>query len=77
MVLTLRSPIGTRLVSVAADLIGDGEPGWTIETTSDAKRVRGIEYEGTKRGTFNLTLTVTDANGCVGTTGLRRDVRVQ
>jgi hypothetical protein len=70
------SPSDTRVRSVTADLIGDGEPGWTIATDNDARQIAGLFYTGTKRGVFNLVISAIDADGCAGTTGLRRDVTV-
>lgn len=76
VVFSLRSPAGTRLASVTADLIGDGESGWTIDTIGDAALIAGVRYTPTRKGIFNLVVTVVDANGCSGATGLRREVRV-
>lgn len=76
VILTLSSPSDTPVKSVTADLMGDGEPGWTVETIGDARHVAGVQYRGTKRGLFLLVVTAVDAEGCTGTTGARREVRI-
>jgi hypothetical protein len=77
VVFQVRSPGATRLQSVEADLIGDLQAGWSVDAGSgDANRVAGIRYFPRIVGTYNLVVRVTDANNCMGQTGIQRFVTV-
>lgn len=72
-----RATSSSRVVSVTADLIGDGDSGWTVEPKGAGDAVAGVWYTPAKRGTFGLVITAVDACGLTGSTGQRRDVVVR
>lgn len=69
------SPVGRKIIWLNADLLGDSNPGFWINT-DDGSNVAGLRYFPTKVGTFDLHVFATDILGCMGSTGLRRDVKV-
>lgn len=79
VVFKLFSPNARRLVSANVDLLGDAVPGWTVKVDPnyDAAQIGGLRYTPTRIGVFNLVVSVTDDLGCIGQTGLKRDVTVK
>jgi hypothetical protein len=70
------SPLGQKVTIVNMDLTGDGQAGWPL-SVSDGTLVAGLRFWPTVPGTHGLVVEAVSENGCLGTTGLRRDVVVQ
>lgn len=62
------------IVALEIDLLGDGVAAPTAITGADLRPVMALAFQPAKAGTFSVQVRATDAAGCVGSTGLRRDV---
>lgn len=65
------------VVLMEVDPLGDGLPAPTVVRGEDLRDVVALKFLPEARGSFELQMRVTDSAGCVGLTGLRRDLVVQ
>ena len=68
---------GRRIVRAQADLIGDGNPGWTIDISSGAEVLGALRFSPLRSGSWNLKAYAWDDQGCQGETGATRTVTVR
>lgn len=64
------------IVRLEVDPLDDGLVAPTIVTGADLRLVVGLAFTPEKAGTFSVQVRAIDDAGCVGATGLRRDVTV-
>lgn len=65
------------VVRLEVDPLGDGLPAATVVNGDDLRPVVALAFRPEVVGTFSVQLRATDDAGCVGSTGLRRDVVVK
>lgn len=76
-VVTFTVAAARPVVALDVDLLGDGLVAPTQLRGEDLRAVVGLRFTPARSGVYGLQVLATDAAGCVGATGLRRDVVVQ